>query len=827
MKLTTAAEEYSSFKLIAACFQSNLPFRVKTDCICRMLALRYDMGVVSILQYDGLRDKLINKGNFINTACLTASGKFADQQFAIMHLLQYISFYDFLYYKYYRSGIPAELTTEQIRSLLREFREPDKIPFNYLFDPRLLTPAFVKQCHINSILLATDGQMRNGYYQEKEGSFYHTYKKLLTNQEQYEIGLDVNNYSGRIFQMVMDGMKPMPDIHRPFVFRDEVYERADIPFQMQGQHKKFRNGLHEHCGLELTDGLTYCGIPLWSNNRCIGVIRTLLSPAAFDLFSNNQERIKSLRHASETLANFLDQSYAQEYVDEIVHDWGNESREAHSLTVFRNQYCSTIRRALNASGTVLRLSEQPGSAPSIAGKSTDSLYFSRFVEEMLEEQPYDGFIKGLQFNTTLSQCFSSTHAQDGLSVDDRYRLIGVQLDLKSPPFAVKYYYCYATEPGKPCNETVMETTDDFIFKPGQQPDFNDIFHQETLAALQKIEVVEEDGMLRARSIRYVLIMDIPALDVDGIFTVAATTNRPFSLTDIRFAYGEMKRFGLNVSSIRKERINNYQTLAETNFHDLKNITNIGIALIKQVQHLAASQQLTCQKELCTINDILQLIKAKIVAFQRAASFNLRTVISERQHKKWSMDKSITMQCQMLSTVADPYKGTKIWLRKDLKNIPNTRLNQEVFDLCLFNLLENAVKYSYGKESKKRVPGYRRLDETSRGHVHVQVLEEGNDIVIHIANWGCPIPDTSVVFQKLERSPEVDFFLRQENSRVVYTGDNYSYVVALWQLGTNNGLYSVNKYITAIGGSCTCEAQDDYTCFTLKIPKEKEDDNTCK
>lgn len=817
----TATDDYSSFKLIAACFQSNLPFRIKTDCVCRILALRYGLDVVGILLYDGLHDKLTNKGSYIDPAFFTVSESFARQQEAIFHLLSHISFYDFLYYKYYRSGIPAQVTDQQIVSLISEFIHVDKVAFHYQFDTKLLTPAFVRQCHEYSILLATSGNDNDSYYCEKEGSFYHNYKKAFPLLEQYEIGLDVNNYSGRVFEMVMTGIKQMPDIAHPFVFNDEIYEDEDTLFQMHEQHKKLQNGLYKLCGLTLSDNLLYFGIPLWSNSRCIGVIRILLTPDAINVYRNDAGRIKSLRHAGEILANFLDQSYAQEYVDEIEHDWGRGPRDAQYLAASRNKYCSSIRRALNASGSVLRLSEQPGSVPAIVGISTDAPCFAHIVEEMLVKQPYDGFISGQHFNPTLSQCFSSTHAREGLMVDDRYRLIGVQLDLMSHRYRVTYYYCYATEAGMPGNETVMETTGNFIFKPGQQPDFNEVFHPEAMAAMRNIEVVEADGSIHTRSIRYVLIMDIPALDVDGLFTVAATTNRPFSLTDVRFTYGEMKRFGLNMSSIRKEKLKDYQTLAGTYFHDLKNMTNIGMLLIRQLQEMAAVKALPYHRELGAIGDVLQLMKVKIIAIQRAASFELKPVIEEKQDRHWSIGKSINKQCRILETIAGPYKGTSIWVNKQVKSIPKTRLNQEVFDLCLFNLLENAVKFSYGKESKAQVPGYDANNERTPGHVHVHVLEEGGYILIRIANWGCKIRDTSLVFQQRERLPEVDNFLWQENYREVYEGLDYAYVIALWQLGANNGLYLVNKYITAIGGSCTCETAGDYSCFTLMVPKEKE------
>jgi hypothetical protein len=468
------------------------------------------------------------------------------------------------------------------------------------------------------------------------------------------------------------------------------------------------------------------------------------------------------------------------------------------------------------------LSEQPGSLPSIVGRSTDSPSFAHIVEEMLIKQPFDGFIKGQHFNTTLAQCFSSIHGREGRIVDDCYRLVGVKLDILCPNYKVTYYYCYSNEPGKPGNETVMETTENIIFRPGQEPNFNNVFHPEAVAAMRNIQVVDEDGNLAIRSIRYVLIMDIPALDVDGIFTVASTTNRPFSLTDVRFIYAEMKRFGLHMSCIRKEKLNDYQTLAGTYFHDLKSITNIGLALVKKLLNPQSSEELPFVPNLDTVADILKLAKAKIVGFQRMISLELKT-FEKTQNKKWSIVKSIRRQALLLETIAKPYKGAGIWVYKQTKSISRSHVNEDVFDLCLFNLLEYAVKFSYGKESKGLVRGYDPDDKSTPGHIHVLISEVKEYVLVRIANWGCKIQDPGKVFQTRGQSTVVDHFLLQENIREVFKGDNYAYIIALWQLDTNNnGLYLVQKYITAIGGSCTCEVKGDYSRFTLKVPKEKVD-----
>ncbi len=563
--ISATDEKSSSFGLIAQIYHSGLSAIMRNDCACRIIAKLANADAVSILLYDGSKDRLINSGTYINADKLEyrpasdgvpLSHKMVARE---LHVLKYITIYDFLLDCFHDLGIPEHISDKKLGCLIEDFKTARFKHFNYRFLNEDLpeaefTVGFIRKCIDNSIQLATTSKAEHGYYILDKTAFYSRYKKVFKEEEQYPIGPYVANPSGRLYyRTIADGDLKIGiyDASRPFLHLEDLMEAGK-----EGLPKAFNKFLIKICRYSLVRGASdarfayqYTGIPIWSGKRCIGVIRILISDVNEALRHDDSEnRGSRVRHATEMLGYFLDQSYAEQYVDDISYDWSEVEmtnsedqcypsaggRQAGAALGNRhNRYCSKLRRAMNSYGCILRLSDFKGATPKIVGKSTDPAEFKEFVDVYVAKN--DSLIVDGHFNRNLARYFPSTNQTKELpTMKDDFRLIGISvaLDYDAPAHHKStYYYCSKRKRNGRMqdSEYVRETTDTYIFKEGIMPDICDYFHPIVLHALKQFSVRGGDNQDTPVLLKHVLMMDIPALDVDGLITFQNTGNRPFNL----------------------------------------------------------------------------------------------------------------------------------------------------------------------------------------------------------------------------------------------------------------------------------------------------------
>lgn len=794
--------DLSAFQLISLIFLSDMSIRLKMDCVCRVLAQRYGFEAVSILLYDGPSDSLINRGTFIDELCLHYIGTSDEMKYRSRHLLKYISFYDFLYDRFYYTGIPALLTAQDIDKLIEAFKR--NTFFSYKFDLKILTPEFVKECYNNSVFLATNNiSLKGSYYRLLEDSFYNSYKRKYKSSEQYTIGPEANNYSGRIFWASSIRLTQKINGNYPFYFADTFYNKDGTPFVMSKKNMYFFYNLKNFCNYKIEGAYRYCGIPLMSNERCLGVLRILTKAGNNDTF-HDPERMKSLRHAAEILSNFLDQCYPQEFNDRIDHDWDEEQLfEAGKEKNKPDALCNSLLKAMDSFGAVIYLSAFPGDKPTIAGRSTDSPYFAPLAQDVLQKQKLNGIIIKDRFNPILPKLFHFTASRDKMLVDDIYRLVGISIMVNCDDkklSAVKYYYCHKNNHLSKGSERIRETSDPFIFRNKKHPALKSLVPPSMLSAFKKIPVTNLNNESFHIKVQHVLILDIPALQVDGIMAFFNTANRSFNLPDVRFAYSEMKRLGLEISKVNNERIKNYKQISTSYFHDIKNLLKISMA----------EKVIDTGFEI----DLLKYIYSKVINFQRLAAHNSKLKISRHQEATWNFVNAFESHCARLSHIGDFYKKTRVWFNSNDIKTRNTLLNREIFELCFFILLENALKYSYGSDSKRKIENFNEQDEKTPGHVHVNLLEDDTHHILSVKNWGCEIFDCERIFDQTETPDTVRHFLNNENKLMHYEGG----VISLWRASHRIGLYALSKFIRDLDGECECKSINGETEFILKIRK---------
>lgn len=837
-QISPLGEKNSSFGLIARIYHSELSSVMRNDCACRIISKLADADAVSILLYDGEKDRLINNGTYIDAKSISNSNssRSAEECAIQMHMLKYINVYDFLWNRFHDLGIPENITNNRLISLIEEFKSPLFKHFNYRFfeedlNEKEFTHEFLSICINNSKLLATSQKAINGYYTvdtEENEKFYSLYKFTFKKEEQYLIGPNEMNLSGRLYHRTIidnDQKIEVYDSTRPFIYHEDLMEVTK-----RGLPKAFNKFLKEKCGYSLkrvSDSIFnyhYIGIPLWSGNRCLGVIRILRNEKKGRLFHNDESGIGSrVRHATEMLGYFLDQSYAEQFVDDISHDWSEveEDIEEPSKAVKdqsnrHNRYCSKLRKAINSFGCILRLSNSYGDPPRIVGKSTDSDEFREFVETYLPL--YDSLIINDKFNENLAQYFISTNQTDAQNqMRDDFRLIGlsIELDYDNPDnYKAKYYYCIKRKRQgvKHDSEYVRETTDLHIFKNNRPPSIQDYFHQKLIDKLGKFIIKSDDDNNQIVLLKHVLMMDIPALDVDGLITFQNTQNRPFNLMDVRFAYGEMKRFGLEKSKANKTREKVFRESAGDFVHSINNAISISCTLINELEKSLTQE--TIKDKAANLGILLNWLNNIVTNLKRLSLLN-NIEIPKTQNDNWDLCTSISELCKSLSGIGEICKGTKVFFNYDMKeNLQTTNLNQNAVLLCIFNMLDNALKYSFSKKNKCKVKDYNLEDSKSPGHVHVFLQYQDGYYIFKVTNWGCFIPENIGEISLFENKLITEKFLKDNPADMT----SYRKTIDIWGITSRKGLPTVFKFLRLLNGTYVYKHSvlDSSTTFILKI-----------
>jgi signal transduction histidine kinase len=139
-------------------------------------------------------------------------------------------------------------------------------------------------------------------------------------------------------------------------------------------------------------------------------------------------------------------------------------------------------------------------------------------------------------------------------------------------------------------------------------------------------------------------------------------------------------------------------------------------------------------------------------------------------------------------------GVEIRLADDL---PAIDVSAAAFELCLSNLLANAIKYSDPSKDKRWVEVRARVtapDDAARGETVVEVHDNG---------LGVPEPKRANLFER--------FFRAHEDSNGAIGG-------------TGLGLSIVRETITSLGGRAWADFRDDGTTFFFTMPNRRSEDD---
>jgi len=130
-------------------------------------------------------------------------------------------------------------------------------------------------------------------------------------------------------------------------------------------------------------------------------------------------------------------------------------------------------------------------------------------------------------------------------------------------------------------------------------------------------------------------------------------------------------------------------------------------------------------------------------------------------------------------------------------LPSINVSAAAFELCLSNLLANAIKYSDPSKDKRWVEVRARVtapDDAARAETVVEVHDNG---------LGVPESKRANLFER--------FFRAHEDSNGAIEG-------------TGLGLSIVRETITSLGGRAWADFRDDGTTFFFTMPNRRSEDD---
>lgn len=170
-------------------------------------------------------------------------------------------------------------------------------------------------------------------------------------------------------------------------------------------------------------------------------------------------------------------------------------------------------------------------------------------------------------------------------------------------------------------------------------------------------------------------------------------------------------------------------------------------------------------------------------------------VDTRRHRHVKLRQAVSEATRQLRDAAE-LAGVTIFISPEL---PELEVHAAAIELCVTNLISNAIKYANPAKAKKWVE--------VRGHVNRTLTEPQRELVIEVRDNGLGVPQTQRerLFEQFFRAG------RDENSTIP---------------GTGLGLSIVRETIESIGGRVRADFPPEGSLFTLILPlrrsKEQED-----
>lgn len=816
----TSNSKYSIFGLLNRIYSNPLlPNRVKHYYACRVFCLQYNAASVSILLYDGGKEKLTSKGIYFHRNSIksidSSSANSASKE--ELHMLRYLGFYHFLFSNFAATRLPEIVTDETALALAEEFLNRKYLSYDFpkrvdiiVNDDEVQLKVskrpdkikFVQFCLENSRKLATN---KEGYLDTTDpGKYYYKLNQKLVSDEEYSIGPDVNSFSGQLYHEFVSNPSMLSD--------DDLYVRCQSEFNESTHYRTLKNNLAQ-VGLSFRLPQYYVGVPLIVNNRCIGILRMLylrggrqtrypktpgsllylpFSKCETDIkaFLSSKGKHNDFLYTVEVLGNILDQSYPQAFIEKIPRDddFIFESRTSSRKNPF-DEWCTSVQKAINCHGCVLRFADSPISSPRIMGYSGS---ITDFVNVFNNHNPRLQFIiKNGKFHDTLTRVFPSLTSDwirnkifDVRSLGSKNqakrsikkRIVAIMIDFgesysNEETKIVEYFYVINNTETVRSTNNIKDIDEEFTridLIDELNPDNSFIsksYHELFTGSNPSVETETSTVNHKAR---YMLIVDVPCKHTSGVVTFSNSKYRRFDLSDVRFAYAQVGRLSSSLSL-------NYSTsIALFISNNLHRIGDLDHELSEMLSRINTDDQSNIDfKSLEVHAKKLQRRLVSLRFFENASNYIKELMIPNPipydlvGYLKDRIEEEYKLEAEE--------KGIMIDFFLPSQKVEKTTLNKECVWHSLEGILDNAIyRTPIGRDMATPgranfIEGFRKNEPNVPGNISVSFNVEGEFLNVSVSNYGSSLKAPSIKDDKQAERPRmglalVKLFLSITNSK---------------------------------------------------------------
>ena len=731
--------EHNFAKDITTVFNSDLRDDLKYDVVCRMVSEMLDAASVSMLIFNSKLDRLACMGGYVSPTHVFLSGDEVIKA-DILKNIQIFNFFVSAYYKKDKTDLYRNFTSSCICGGGGNHANSEK--FYGLHEKWQNEPIYQKI--FNSI-------------------------KAALRDDTYKI--DNSSVSGQFFEQLLRHSEG-------FAAEEKVFDLENSNKVPVANH--YFNAL-KRVGLSLNNNSYYIGLPLFATERYWGVLRIIIAKTDVkdiiktgpgrDNLSLTSVYTERLRNFAQLISLHLETSY-----------YLNGYKTLSTLDVNRqnlNIICEGISGILNCSGAMIRLKSDYSETIEMAGYSASLTDYINFINS-------DDWINRKSGNKIFSTSIVDIFANEKY---DNCELTAINFRIRDPEFSTfdtnEYYFDSNKDLRKRLN---IRTLVDF------EPPYNE--------------------QLLSLNISEIAVFLMPYVN-KGYVILTNSKYRPFTMADIEMVSLAVKRIGLEIKhnqdlaeKIELQRqeaffssmhiiVHQVGSLVSTASNQAYNLLRHRIFKIKSPEQGLDSFDLDhFKKRVAELNFVVSQSKRQLLRSKRLIELGGKDEIICQNGRIDDFRRYLVNKCKDFEPSAFAEKRLHVWLVDKGEGIRGLDIDESLLDEVIYNLLDNAIKYSYdAAEMKRRGINFDENNYASEGNILMTYENMYDKVIIKITNWGPPVaPD--------ER---LQIFTKH------YRGTNSKAIV-----GSGIGLYLVKRIVEALKGKVELEVVRDKITFTLEF-----------
>lgn len=534
---------------------------------------------------------------------------------------------------------------------------------------------------------------------------------------------------------------------------------------MPSSYKKCCTLLNEEVGIQIVENGFYIGLPLYATERYFGIIR-ILYPCQQDFIIRDdlgeylftEEYTERLGYFSQLISLHLETNYYLDGYKKLALIY--ETINTKTISNLRRT-CDLLNEIVNCNGTIIRLYDEKTEQPEINGYTKSLSDYVKFIRTFNDSE----FPTTNKFSSSLVDLFNSDES-----------IVAVNFDIESDKN--RCVKVYSIEEGYSIKDYVSDIK------------------------IIDLESKVFKSKLYELNINQITVVPIPKIK-EGYMIFTNTKNRDFIRADIEMIILAANGIGLEINHIYDSKTIKEQEKEIVQTESMRNLVHQFAAplngVLLHVDNIVNDRvpEYIFKDRLSTVFNMLRNSIRQIKRFQRILELDTKPIIEIKQ-KNLNIRRYLIGKSTIFQPIAST-KGIRIHVYSSTSNIDDyIKIDDELFDEVINNLIDNAVKYSFTKEQllEKGIK-YDGINFNSPGNILIYYSMENERTVIQVTNWGAEIlkSETEKIFERYFRG---------------FNANKFS------PIGSGIGLFLVKKILTALKSKIEVSSDLYKTTFTITL-----------